>query len=145
MDWKNEYRNNKGKLFAIGAGALVLALIAFSGLCWSLQGLCSDYIAGIRFTYWEIVGISSVSFVGLLLIRPIGKHWLSSRSNAPAPAPEEHLIEPATPPAKEESGSWRDLYAQLSQDERQAFKALMEKYCADGPASPLGEGSPSEP
>ncbi len=144
MDWKNEYRNNKGKLFAIGAGALVLALIAFSGLCWSLQGLCSDYIAGIRFTYWEIVGISSVSFVGLLLIRPIGKHWLSSRSDA-SYSDAQGIIEPAAaPPVAEESGSWRDLYAQLSQDERQAFKALMEKYCADTPASPLGEGSASE-
>ena len=133
MDWKNEYRNNKGKLFAIGAGALVLALIAFSGLCWCALGVCSEYIAGIRFSYWEILGISSTSFVGLLLIRPLGKRWLASGPASPQ-APLPPLDPPAAEPEEERHGGWRELYDKLSQEERKAFKALMEKYCADDPA-----------
>jgi hypothetical protein len=147
MDWKNEYRNNKGKLFAIGAGALVLALIAFSGLCWCALGVCSEYIAGVRFSYWEILGISSTSFVGLLLIRPLGKRWLATGSSIGSSSPMSSpaaVAAPVVPAADhpepdltrsaESSGGWRDLYDKLSQEERRAFKALMEKYCADDPA-----------
>ncbi|MDB5036416.1 MAG: hypothetical protein JWQ98_3657 [Chlorobi bacterium] len=126
MDWKNEYRNNKGKLFAIGAGALVLALIAFSGICWGTLAMCGSWVSNIQFSFWELLGISSAGTIGILFLRPL-------RRRRPAPPAEVIPVAVDLPP--QEGPSWRAMYDQLSPEERLAFRSMMEKFCAD-PESP---------
>ncbi|MEP7220115.1 MAG: hypothetical protein ABI876_14425 [Bacteroidota bacterium] len=122
MDWKNEYRNNKGKLFAIGAGALVLALIAFSGICWGTLAVCGCWVSNIQFNFWEVLGISSAGTVGILFLRPLRRR---------RPAQPDEVLPVAAEPAPQEGKSWRAMYDQLSPEERLAFRSMMEKFCAD--------------
>jgi hypothetical protein len=130
MDWKNEYRNNKGKIFAIGAGALVLALIAFSGICWCALGLCGNWIPNVQMSFWEVLSFSGISFVALLLVRPLGKRWLAATSSGDILPLDHRQLDAlgATPPPK---ASWEELYDQLSIDERQTFKEMMGKFVED--------------
>jgi hypothetical protein len=121
MDWKNGYRTNKGRLLVIGAGALVLALIAFSGLCLGTLTLCGVRNAASSLGFWEIFGALSVVVATFLMVRPL--------RNRRAAGAAGHTVEPAIDdrPA-DQRADWRELYDQLSLDEQQALKALMAKH-----------------
>lgn len=142
MDWKTGYRKNKGKLLLIGASALVLALIAFSGICLGTLHLCGVWGAASTWGFWEFFGGLSVAVITFLVVRP-----LSRRPASPATIPEldpfdtmeaaemeVHAGEiaatspPPLDPQEPARRGWRDLYDQLSREEQKAFKALMAKY-----------------
>lgn len=157
MDRNSDVLNNKIKLIAIGAGALVLALIAFSGLGWCAIIACGHRMASISVGYWELLGGTSAAVLAVLFIRPLRNRFLprqlrSAPDLLPAavlpaavfPPAEEPVISPQIPspaiPSPEEEAAeetkdsnWRQLYSQLSTDEREMFKSIMKKYCADAP------------
>lgn len=149
MDRNSDVLNNKIKLIAIGAGALVLALIAFSGLSWCAIIACGHRMASISVGYWELLGGTSAAVLAVLFIRPLRNRFLPRQlRTGPAvppatlppatvlPAPEEPALSAETPiretvDEEGKDGNWRQLYSQLSSDEREMFKSIMKKYCAD--------------
>lgn len=141
MDRNSDVLNNKIKLIAIGAGALVLALIAFSGLGWCAIIACGHRMASISVGYWELLGGTSAAVLAVLFIRPLRNRFLPRQLRSATPvlqAAEQPAVPVETPPREtvaEETadGNWRQLYSQLSSDEREAFRSIMKKYCADAP------------
>ncbi len=155
MDPKS-FRNNKRlTLYAIGAGTLLLALMAFSFLFFGVIHVCGRWIAMAMFSFWEVLGISIISAVGFMLVRS----W--QRRGAPAgtdrslsrrlrSAVEERLAVEDRPPVTERppvaerppvntcSPNFRNLYDQLSEEERLELKAMMRKYCSDQMNRPPG-------
>lgn len=111
-------------LLAIGAGASALALIAFSGTCWLASSCLGESVAG-DITFWEILAVSFGGSAVLLLVRPMARR---SRSPDTGSTPDAATSNQQT--ATEDFPSrWRQLYDQLSEDERKAFKAAMKRYC----------------
>ncbi len=141
MDRNSDVLNNKIKLIAIGVGALVLALIAFSGLGWCAIVACGHRMASISVGYWELLGGTSAAVLAVLFIRPLRNRFLPRQlrsGNAllqPAEQPSVLVETPLPETDAEETGdgNWRQLYSQLSSDEREIFKSIMKKYCADAP------------
>lgn len=122
------------KFIAIGAGALVLALIAFSGLSWCAILACGQRMASISVGYWELLGGSSIAALAVLFIRPLRDRFLPRqlRSEPAIPAVAEVAVQQSEAVETKDS-NWRDLYSQLSNDEREMFKSIMKKYCDDDP------------
>ncbi len=148
---------SKWKLMVIGASTVVLALIAFSGICWGTLSACGVF--GLSWGFWHVFGLAGAALVLLLALRPLGRRWYRAGRESAAetavdaaeptmPTERSTPTERATPAdAAEAAGrhdaidaasrtacddgndSWRELYAQLSDEERQEFKALMAKYC----------------
>jgi hypothetical protein len=138
MDWKNGYRKNKGKLLVIGASALVLALIAFSGICLGTLNLCGLRNAAASWGFWEIFGALSAGVVAFLLIRfARARRRRTDTSDSPSTF-TDITPEPSNEPAPR--ADLRQLCDKLSSDDRQALKALMAKHLGDGPV-----GSSSSP
>lgn len=142
---------SKWKLMVIGASTVVLALIAFSGICWGTLSACGVF--GMSWGFWHVFGLAGAALVLLLALRPLGRRWYRAGREAAADAatdaaeptmptqrsmpadateaPGRHdVIDAASRTACDDGNdSWRELYAQLSEEERQEFKALMAKYC----------------
>lgn len=135
------------KFIAIGAGALVLALIAFSSLSWCAIMACGRQLASIPVGFWELLGGTSVAVLAVLFIKPLRNRVLPRqlRSDstavpvfATAPVIEEVVCQPERP---QQESNWRTMYDQLSDDERQMFKSIMKKYCDDSPTADVSPGS----
>jgi hypothetical protein len=131
MDWKNEYRN-KRLLFAIGAGAAVLALIAFSGICWGALGLCGAWTEAFRLDFWEFVALSGTIVVAFVLLRSFRKQPVVDPIQPFATVVDSDDSFELPPLQLDErrqgkSGGWKQLYDQLSRDERELFKAMIAK------------------
>lgn len=141
---------SKWKLMVIGASTVVLALIAFSGICWGTLSACGMF--GMSWGFWHVFGLAGAALVLLLALRPLGRRWYRDGRASAAEAAADHLgteghageagpagsaeavrhdaIDAASRTACDDGNdSWRELYAQLSEEERQEFKALMAKYC----------------
>lgn len=153
---------SKWKLMVIGASTVVLALIAFSGICWGTLSACGVF--GMSWGFWHVFGLAGAALVLLLALRPLGRRWYragrepaaDAATDADEPtqrsmpadateAPGRHdAIDAASRTACDDGNdSWRELYAQLSEEERQEFKALMAKYCGcSAKADPSGADAP---
>jgi len=124
MRLKSNSQKTRIVLYTIGAGTLVLALMAFSGVCWCVFTVCSDSERGVLVEYWELFGLASVTLLGTFLFRSLRhRHADPPFSISPPREPDDLSNERA------ETGSWRDLYDQLSPEERRAMKQLLNKYC----------------
>jgi len=133
----DDYTSNKLKFIAIGAGALVLALIVFSSFSWCAIVACGRRLAGIPVGFWELFGGASLAVLAVLFIRPLRNRVLPRQlrsgplgESVKEPAAEAEEIDTSTM-AGERKQNWRTLYDQLSHDERQMFKSMMKKYCDD--------------
>lgn len=123
MDSQSRPRNNKRAiLYAIGAGTLLLALMAFSALCFGVIHVCHRWLAMAVLSFWEILGVSITSFFGFILIRSIYRRRSSMADNSISRRLRESV--------ECRSGSWRELYDQLSEEERLEMKEVMRKYCS---------------
>lgn len=158
MDRNSGYYRNRMKFIAIGAGALVLALIVFSSLSWCAIMACGRQLASIPVGFWELLGGTSVAAFAVLFIKPLRNRVLPRQlrsdfaADPPAPAAvantayvdEEKALESGNERPQQES-NWRAMYEQLSDDERRMFKSIMKKYCDDSPAAdvPSGPGGSS--
>lgn len=125
---------------AIGAIVLTLGLMAFSSLCWLACRKCSKDNILSSFGFWELVGVGAISFFGLVIWRAMRKRR-ESTSEGDSMVGEVDAV-PPPPPQPERTGNWRTLYAQLSHDEREKLKAMMEKYCTDGEAASSAQVQP---
>lgn len=144
-------------LLAIGAGASALALVAFSGTCWFASTCLDESIVG-DITFWEILAVSFGGFAAILLVRPLippsssqgntpsfssqgssacdrhdsrSQSYPSSVAEASAATPSDATATDPHP-ASQNTARWRQLYDQLSVEERRIFKATMRRYCNDG-------------
>ncbi len=127
----DEIANNRMKFIVIGASALVLALIAFSGLSWCAIIACGQRLASIPVGYWELLGGTSIAVFAILFIRPLRNRLLPRQLRSELQSSTEAVVmAPDVIPETKES-NWRDLYSQLSKDEREMFKSIMKRYCDD--------------
>lgn len=107
-------------LLAIGAGASALALIAFSGTCWLASSCLGESVVG-DITFWEILAVSFGGSAVVLLVRPVAGRRRQSNDDERAMGPDSSR--------GTSSPRWRQMYDQLSEEDRKAFKAAMKKYC----------------
>jgi hypothetical protein len=114
---------------AIGAIVLTLGLMAFSSLCWFACRKCGKDSILSSFGFWELVGVGAISFFGAVIWRSMRKRRASASGDGSMADGVDDV--PPPPPQPERTGNWRTLYAQLSHDEREKLKAMVEKYCAD--------------
>ena len=143
---QNEFNQKKVMLYSIGAGTIVLALMAFSGACWGVVRAC-DGKDEASLEFWEVFGVSAAAFMATMAVRSAGLgRKRSVKPSPPGTVPDQrigvvrsaqqqqqglqapvslHSMGPLPSP----NGSWRDLYSQLSEEERQEMKALLGKYC----------------
>jgi len=163
---QNEFNRKKVMLYSIGAGTIVLALMAFSGACWGVVRACDgEDEASIEF--WEVFGVSAAAFMATMALRSSGlgrKRPLKfppSSSAAAVPDQRINVTRSGTPrqpnlqvPASLHSAqhpsalnnSWRDLCSQLSEEERQEMKALLGRYCnGSGQCANDGAASATSP
>lgn len=142
---QNEFNQKKVMLYSIGAGTIVLALMAFSGACWGVVRACDgEDEASIEF--WEVFGVSAAAFMATMAVRSagLGRKGSLKRSATtivpdqrigviPSRPQQQGLQTPVSlhsnPTPSNPNNSWRDLYSQLSEEERQEMKALLGKYC----------------
>jgi len=78
-------------LFAIGAGASTLALIAFSWTCWFASTCLGETIAG-SVSFWEILGLSTSGFAAILLIRPLKRQFVRDRRSGHEQTANDHAM-----------------------------------------------------
>lgn len=143
---QNEFNQKKVMLYSIGAGTIVLALMAFSGACWGVVRAC-DGKDEASLEFWEVFGVSAAAFMATMAVRSAGLgRKRSVKPSPPGTVPDQrigvvrsaqqqqqglqapvslHSMGPLPSP----NGTWRDLYSQLSEEERQEMKALLGKYC----------------
>jgi hypothetical protein len=125
MRLKSNSQKTRILLYTIGAGTLVLALMAFSGVCWCVFSVCGDSESGVLVEYWELFGLATVTLMGTFIFRSVRRRRADSHPASPSfPEPPDVSNE------RSETGNWRDLYDQLSPEERQEMKQLLNKYCA---------------
>lgn len=142
---QNEFNRKKVMLYSIGAGTIVLALMAFSGACWGVVRACDgEDEASIEF--WEVFGVSAAAFMAAMAVRSAGLGRKHPSKRYPSPAvpdqrigvvrswPQQQGLQTpvslhSAPTPSTSNNSWRDLYSQLSEEERQEMKALLGKYC----------------
>lgn len=146
MDRNSDDYRNRMKFIAIGAGALVLALIVFSSLSWCAIMACGRQLASIPVGFWELLGGTSVAALAVLFIKPLRNRVLPRQLRSDSTVTPPVATVPAIPvmetPAVEtpdeqprQESNWRAMYEQLSDDERRMFKSIMKKYCDDSPAA----------
>ncbi len=128
----------------------MLALIAFSGICWGALGLCGAWTEAFRLDFWEFVALSSTIVVSFVLLRTLRKHPVAESiqpyaaavdSDDPFDLPSLQLDEPR--PAR--SAGWKQLYNQLSRDERELFKAVIAKVSRAETSAPAEDESAKDP
>ncbi len=129
--------------YVIGAGIIVFALISFSGVCWCALGICSKWFSlAYIMTYWEILSISAVALFGAIIVRSFRKQPAVTSGNVIDTA----NVVPEDKECNENTPKWKELYDQLSDEERQKFKDLVKQHCVDGEsgAEKKGKGKPGE-
>ena len=126
---------------AIGAIVLTLGLMAFSSLCWLACSNCDKDNILSSFGFWELVGVGAISFFGLVIWRAMRKRSQGA-SQHDSMAGQGDIAPPEPPPQPERAGNWRTLYAQMSHDEREKLKAMMEKFCTDGDSASSAQVQP---
>lgn len=133
-------------LYAIGAGTLLLALMAFSALCFGVVHVCHRWLTMAALSFWEILGVSIASFFGFIAIRSIRRRRandsISRRLRAAAELHSSNEVRSCSELrscGEGRSTSWRDLYDQLSEEERLEMKAMMKKYCSGADSQADGE------
>lgn len=144
---------SKALRYIIGASILMLALMLFSELSCSLLGLCTNWFPLAEFIgFWEMLGITSALVFSSFSIRALRRTQQSAllappgtqppTSNSEAPLPPNP--KPAdSPPPEHSSSSWRDLFNQLSAEEKQTLKSIMEQHCIPRAAQVSDETSES--
>lgn len=128
---------SKATRYLIGASIVMLALILFSEFSCQVLGLCKNWFPPAELVgFWEMMGISVAGLFAGLSIRTL-RHRGDSERTEPAipntPQSSDH-IEPTSPPAPPSSSTnsrWRALFNQLSEEERQTLKTIMEEHCVD--------------
>lgn len=139
---------SKATRYLIGASILMLALILFSELSCSLLGLCKNWFPPAELVgFWEMMGISTAFLFAGLSIRVLRQSKEGEQEEHSAFAtPTDSCI--TTHPEQEKSpdqpqknaSRWKALFNQLSEEEKQKLKVMMEKHCGDSDVHP--EGSP---
>lgn len=133
---------NRVLVIAVGAGTVVLALIAFSGICWGTLSAVGGWLSA--WTFWEFFALWIAIAAVALMMRPLGRR-LQWRRTDPGTSPNAAgNLAPAGVESSEcrrQRASWREMYDQLSDDERAEFKALMQKYCGCGGESTMNAGA----
>jgi hypothetical protein len=127
--------------YAIGASVLLLGLMAFSALCWFTCSLCGIESMLSSIGFWELVGAGAISFFAVTIIRSMRRRRkVDDVEMEDVPEPDSDPDQDMSAPSRRERISsnlrdhrdnWRALYAQLSRDEREKLKEIVEKYCAD--------------
>ena len=115
-------RINRSLLYFIGACTIVFALMAFSGVCWCVVRLWVDSASGFAIEYWELFWIASVMLVGTLTVRSIRRNRREERE-------DDAVVDMA--PQVGEQKNWRELYNELSIEERRAMKQILDRYCSE--------------
>jgi hypothetical protein len=138
MDPQLRRYNKRSILYAIGAGTLLLALMAFSAICLGVIHVCGRWFTWGIFSFWEILGISLISFVGFIGVRS----W--QRRKKESQGVSVSLTRRLRRTVEEKPKNWRDLYEQMSEEERTELKAMMRKYCSEQGARPAGAGAAAD-
>jgi hypothetical protein len=123
MRLQENLRKNRVTLYTIGASILLLALMAFSGLCLGVVRVCSESDTLIV-NYWEVVGLSGVSLIGTMMIRSFGRSRRDDFISFSTQSTQLEHRQRQTP-----SRNWRELYSQLSADERRKMKEMLNPFC----------------
>jgi hypothetical protein len=124
--------------YAIGIGIVMLGLMAFSALCWWVCTSCAEENPLRSFGFWELVGVAILASIGFFVIRSMRKRRNLTHHNV-APDRAASPRAPYTERLKKTQSNWRALYEQLSRDEREKLKTLMEKYYT-GSSDEAGSG-----
>lgn len=129
---------SKAIRYLIGASILLLALMLFSELSCSLLGLCTNWFPLAEFIgFWEMLGITTALVFSSFSVRALRRNNHSPvlpLSDAPPHTTEDHYPllknqeKPQSPP-REQPYSWRHLFNQLSTEEKQKLKSIMEEHC----------------
>ncbi|MGE3802127.1 MAG: hypothetical protein AB7H80_14010 [Candidatus Kapaibacterium sp.] len=125
----------KALRFTIGASILLLALMLFSELSCSILGLCTNWFPPARFLgFWEVMGISTAILFASLALNALRRNRLSSstssvHSQEQAPVENESFTQTKQPSLQQRSGGWRPLVQQLSDEEKEHLKVMMEERC----------------
>lgn len=125
--------------YSIGASILLLALMLFSELSCSLLGLCINWFPLAEVIgFWEMLGITTALVFSSFSIRAL-RHVRQAGSPSPEhstppvedslPVPDPHPAEQTAFVPQKRTGSWRDLFDQLSAEERENLKRIMEQHC----------------
>lgn len=104
-----------------------------------MASIWMDITSGEAAGFWEILGVSSAGFVGLLLLRPLRKRLRERDFHAgitspvdPPPEPFPNRLDEAVNRCEPRS-RWRAMYEELSREDQELFKKLMMKVCNDTP------------
>ena len=138
--------------YSIGASILLLALMLFSELSCSLLGLCINWFPLAEVIgFWEMLGITTALVFSSFSVRALRHLRQGGFATTPAesiesppppaedPAPDPHPAEQTAFAPQKRSGSWRDLFDQLSAEEKENLKRIMEQHCVP-PAARVREG-----
>jgi hypothetical protein len=113
--------------YAIGTGIIMLGLMAFSAICWWACTSCAEQNPLRRLGFWELLGAAILTSVGFIFLLTIRRRNQADRQNGVS----DHSHDPPGSFGTDRHGNWRDLYQQLSSDEREKLKEMMAKICAD--------------
>ncbi|MCB0712408.1 MAG: hypothetical protein KDD67_08780 [Ignavibacteriae bacterium] len=125
----------KALRFIIGASILLLALMLFSELSCSILGLCTNWFPPARFLgFWEVMGISTALLFASLALNALRRSRLSSSTSSAhtpeqTPMGKESFSQTKSPSVQQRSGGWRPLVQQLSDEEKEHLKIIMEERC----------------
>ena len=112
----------------------MLALMLFSELSCSLLGLCTNWFPPAEIIgFWEMMGISTSLLFATLSFRSLRQgRILTSDASSPDPASSQHrecyenaFRRLASTPEQ----GWKALFEELTDDERQRIKDIMEQKC----------------
>ena len=127
--------------YFIGASILLLALMLFSELSCSLLGLCTNWFPPARFLgFWEVMGISTALLFSVFAIRSLRRSRFSRKTESISPSSQDDVTSssqstPVTSPQTIPTGNspqtkgWRPLIKQLSDEEKEHLKSLIEEGC----------------
>ena len=140
---------SKATRYLIGASILMLALILFSELSCSLLGLCKNWFPPAELVgFWEMMGISAAFLFAGLSIRTLRQpkeieqeesnpYSTPGNNDSFAAHPEQEPC-PGQGQAQKNTSRWKALFNQLSEEEKQKLKVMMEKHCGDKDVQPEG-------
>ncbi len=148
MRLNSDSRMYRPLLYFIGACTLVSALMVFSGVCWGVLTLWGDKESGLTIGYWELFWIATTMVIGSLAVRLVRRRpdsaspgfsssdwsppdWPSPDPASPHwPSPDPAAVAAVDLPPRGEK-NWRELYKELSPEERREMKRLLDRYCSE--------------